>query len=235
MLFASILLMAGIVENAKDIAADLSATTTEQTRVCTSDLIKLHNWKGWNPSNLSVTVPSPYSSQHYCSSSTTSDGGTSAMCGLLGASLFLLLQSLSPSEGFQPYVYINENDTKLWTPVKTTMAGVPYLLADRVVSLTSFQRQVSSYKSLHGTAHLDLFLCSDPDCTFVADLRNITVSDDAEQNAASQLAILYTRVQNFSAVLPLGTWGNAEIACTRKLEQEELGHSLLTDAEAGCG
>ena len=221
-LVACILIMAGIVENARDVKAELSRVTAEYP-VCTSDLLKLDNWKGWNSSNLTVTVPSPYSSTHYCPSSSSSDGAGSAMCGLLAASLFLLLQSLSPPRFLPPYVMAAEEDWAVWqAPVKTTMAGVPYLLADRVVSLTSSQQQLSSYKSLHGTAQLDLFFCSDPDCTFAADLRNITTSDDAEPNAASQLAILYTRMQNFSAVLPLGTRGDAEIACTRKLEKEEV-------------
>ena len=94
-----------------------------------------------------------------------------------------------------------------------------------MVSLTASQRQVSSYKSLHGTAQLDLFLCSDPDCTFAADLRNITTSE----NEASQLAVLYTRMQNTSVVLPLGTRGTAGIACTRKLEQKEV--KFLKDAQ----
>ena len=145
-LVAGMLLMAGIVENAKDItaiAADYQSTIFNNTHgtihgtaehsLCTSDLIKLVNWTGWNASDLQVTSPSPYASNYYCSPLSLSGGDSSGMCGLNAASLFLLLRSLSPPEYLNPYVYIPENDTRLWkTPVTTTMAGVPYLLADRV-------------------------------------------------------------------------------------------------------
>jgi hypothetical protein len=100
------------------------------------------------------------------------------------------------------------------------------MIADRVITLTATQEQVSSSKQLHGTAQINLFLCSDPDCTFAADIRSISVN-----GSNPELAILFRKLKGFSAAFPIGTWPDSSSGCKSELSQRQLWPSLPEGAQ----
>jgi hypothetical protein len=56
----------------------------------------------------------------------------------------------------------------------STEPNIPWLVADYFISMSKSQSLGSVWKAIKGRAQLDLLLCSDPDCTVLADFQNVT-------------------------------------------------------------
>ena len=73
----------------------------------------------------------------------------------------------------------------------STEPNTPWMMADYSLTLTVLQSRLDSAKAIAGFAQVDLLLCSDPNCSVVADLQHI----------------LHTESHNNDAVLAMGFSG----------------------------
>jgi hypothetical protein len=124
-----------------------------------------------------------------------------------------------PDMDVKSLLMTGEQEWQALGDINTSHPHVPFMLADYLVSVETQQRQVTTFKILKGEAQVNLFLCSDPECTLAADLRLIIptnaagdISPDASSSSA-QLAVVFTKARDFPFAIPAATTGLAKTSC----------------------
>jgi hypothetical protein len=103
----------------------------------------------------------------YCGRNLTDPG---PLCNLKGGAAYLLagrFNGSAASDGAENVA--SSRAGKAWS----TAANVPWLIADYILTKTATQKSVGVLKTLEGTAQVDVFLCSDSNCTVMADITTI--------------------------------------------------------------
>jgi hypothetical protein len=73
--------------------------------------------------------------------------------------------------------------------------NTPWLVADYLIQTSKYQDKADVWKKVNAEGQLDVFLCSDPNCNVLVDLRNIT----QKASQAGVLALSYARANNLWA------------------------------------
>ena len=114
----------------------------------------------------------------FCGRNMTAPG---PFCNLKGGAAYLLAGrfdgSSAPEEASNATSSLRTS-SKAWS----TARNVPWIIADYILTKTATQKAVGVSKKVDGTAQVDVFLCSDVNCTVMADIttimgQNVTEAD----------------------------------------------------------
>ena len=83
----------------------------------------------------------------------------------------------------------NESDAPYSTELNT-----PWMLADYTVSLSVSQSRVDSTKKVQADAQIDFLLCSDGNCTVLADLQKVSIKDKDNQTIGPVLGMAFSGI-----------------------------------------
>jgi hypothetical protein len=125
-----------------------------------------------------------------------------------------------PDVEMTPVLEEDKDGWQILGNINTSHPHVPFMLADYLVNVETQQRQVRTSKMLKGEAQVNLFLCSDPECTLAADLRLMiptNAAGEVSQNASdgrAQLAVVFTKAHNFPLAISAATTSLAKTSCS---------------------
>lgn len=91
-----------------------------------------------------------------------------------------LLEKLLPLDAFMASRFSNHSTTRAATSTETprsTEPNTPWMLADIVLSSVKTQQRADSMRRIRGEAQVDLLLCSDSNCTVLADVVKVEKGD----------------------------------------------------------
>ena len=186
-------------------------------------------------SGVADNIPSQaFDAALYCPHTLMASRAPGGMCRLAGATIFMAAQFYQlhvdlytnhsrPIPGSMPKEQ-TPSQTPESEPALTSDPHLPWMLADYVLQLEQSQKQVSASKVLKGEAQLDLFLCSDPECTFAADMRVMSTENGSLLTSESTvLAIGFNFLGKSPVAIPVGTASEARgPLCARQVDPDKF-------------